>query len=181
VTRLALWATVGGATVGGATVGSLGLAFAAGCVPSNAALRAIAQDEQIPLGSAKQAGEWPFWPNSVRFLPLCRSVSSASIGGRSLELFVECLDVDGHNTKASGHLVLELTCSGAVPPSRRLTLDLTDPITNRTLWDPVTASYRLDVPAPFDTPPESGSDIDCRIILFAVDGSTPTATIRVSW
>jgi hypothetical protein len=45
----------------------------------------------------------------------------------------------------------------------------------------VTASYRLDVPAPFDTPPESGSDIDCRIILFAVDGSTPTATIRVSW
>jgi hypothetical protein len=164
----------------GAAVG-LGLGPTNGCAPSNTALRAIAESEQIPLGSADRAGDWPFWPATVRFFPLSRSVPSAAAGGRSLELFVECLDADGHTTKASGHLVLELACPSAVPPSRRMVIDLTDPAMNRDRWDEVTDSYRIDIPAPFDAPPESGIEIDCRVILFAADGSTPTATTRLKW
>lgn len=164
-----------------AAAGTLVAVLAGGCGPSGASLRAIADNEQIPLGSPKQAGDWPFWPVSVRLLPLCRSVASTAVGGRSLELFVECLDVDGNTTRASGHLMLEMTCSTATPTTRRMTLDLTDRTTNRERWDDVTGSYRLLVAAPFETPPELGTDIDCRVILFAADGSMPTATTRVKW
>lgn len=164
-----------------AVAGSLGVIVAGGCGPTGASLRAVAESEQIPLGSPEQAGDWPFWPVSIRFLPLSRTVASGAIGGRSVELFVECLDVDGNTTRASGHLVLELTCPKAVPSTRRLTIDLTDPTTNRERWDDVTSSYRLVLAAPFDTPPETGTEIDCRVILFAADGSTPTVTSRVKW
>jgi hypothetical protein len=159
----------------------LGWTVAGGCTPANPTLRTIADSEQIPLGSADQAGAWPFWPTSVRFLALSRSISSAAAGGKSLELFIECLDVDGHSTKALGYLVVELNCPSAVPTSRRMSIDLTDAVGNRSRWDEVTDSYRIDIPAPFDTPPEPGVEFDCRVILFATDGSTPTATTRLTW
>ncbi len=159
----------------------LGMGLAAGCAPTNAALRKIADSEQIQLGSPERAGDWPYWPQSLRFLTLSRSIPSTAIGGRSLELYVECLDADGHTTKASGHLVLELTCPTAEPNTRRLTINLSEAKTNRERWDEVTSSYRLDVPTPFDRPPEAKTDIDCRVILFSTDGRTPTATMRVQW
>lgn len=152
-----------------------------GCAPSNAALRKIAQDEQIQLGTPERAGDWPYWPASLEFLPLSRSITTQAVSGRSLELYLECLDADGHGTRACGHLVLELNCPSAEPTTQRLTIDLTDATTNRQRWDEVTASYRLDVPAPFDRPPEVGTEIDCRAILFSKDGKTPTATTRVKW
>lgn len=155
--------------------------LATGCAPSNTALRIIAKDEQIPLGSPDRAGDWPFWPVSVQFLPLSRSVDSKAVGGRSLELFVECLDANGHTTKGAGHFLIELNCLTAVPPSTRLTIDLTDLDTNRARWDEVTGSYRFDLAAPFETPPAAGTDVDCRVILFASDGRTPTATTRIKW
>lgn len=162
------------------SVGLVAMAVIA-CGPSKPDLAKIAESEQIQLGSPEKAGDWPFWPVTVRFLDLSRSVASLAVGGRSLELYVEFLDASGHTTKAHGVLVVELTCPTAEPTSTRLKIDLTSGQAQTNTWDEITGSYRLSIAAPFTVPPADRTAIDCRAILFATDGRTPTATTQIAW
>ena len=153
----------------------------AGCGPAKPDLAKIAASEQIQLGSPEKAGDWPFWPTTLRFLDLSRSVASPAVGGQSLELYVECLDASGDTTKAHGVLVIELTCPTAEPTSTRFKIDLTSTEAQANSWDEITGSYRLWIAAPFAVPPPKDASIDCRAILFATDGRTPTATTSIPW
>ena len=87
---------------------------------------------------------WPYWPSQMRVHPLSRLVLEPAAERVVIETRLEFLDREGHTTKGSGELRLDLhdasnqTWAGTLADWK---LDLTDPATNLKHFDDVTQTY----------------------------------------
>ena len=104
----------------------------------------------------------------MAFHPLSRADSRDA--ETSLLLRIDFMDADGDPVKAIGTLKVAVEAATAVPTSRSWSFDLTDPIENRTLFDPVTLAYRIRLESPWEEPPRPGDAIRLRGRLDCGDG-----------
>jgi hypothetical protein len=87
---------------------------------------------------------WPYWPARMRIHPLSRLVLEPDTDRVVVEVRLEFLDDDGHTTKGSGELRIDLhdasnqTWAGSLADWK---LDLADAETNRRHFDDVTQTY----------------------------------------
>lgn len=119
-----------------------------------------------PLGVGALA--WPFRPVQMAFHPLSRADSRDA--ETSLLLRIDFMDADGDPVKAIGTLEVAIEAATAVPASNSWSFDLTDPIENRSLFDPVTLAYRIRLESPWEQPPRPGDPIRLRGRLDCGDG-----------
>ena len=93
-----------------------------------------------------RVGAWPYWPARMRVHPLSRLVIEPGSERVVIEARLEFLDVEGHTTKASGELRVDLnddsnkTWAGSLADWK---LELADPAINRRHFDDVTQTYLL--------------------------------------
>ena len=98
-------------------------------------------DETLPAIAVEN---WPYVPATMRVHPLSRVVPSAEPGTPPhAEVCVQCLDLDGDATRGVGELSVQVGAEG-----ERVRRNLGDAAVNRASWDPVTRTYRLQLPVP---------------------------------
>ncbi len=99
------------------------------------------------VGEEVEAGQWPFWPTSLRIHPLTRLTADTRTGRAIIEVRLEFLDPEQHTTKGVGQVRIDLattgTASDSSQPLATWSWDLRDPTVNSTLYDDVTRTYLL--------------------------------------
>lgn len=143
-------------------------------------LQAIAMDEGISPASTEGAGAWLFWPATIRVHRLT-SITRDDSGAPAVDLRVEALDRLGESTRAVGTFVVELSAVGADPVTTRWRVEIGSLEAHRARFDPVTDTYRFEIAPSWRRPPEAGSALALRVILFAADGSMLEATANLRW
>lgn len=126
----------------------------------------------------------------MRVHPLTRRIDPASGGSlpsasadasnrTDIEVRIECLDADGHETRSIGSLVIELRVGGArwaVGP-----IDLGDPEVNRRSFEAVTRTYRIGVALPTDATPEPDMVVSIRAQLRLPEGRVLEESFELPW
>ena len=130
-----------------------------------------------PLGAGSI--DWPFRPSTVSIHPLTRADSDGA--DRSLLVMVEFRDQDGDPVKAIGRLAIEVRCAAADPTETSVEFDLLDQATNRSLFDPVTQTYRLRLDRPWTIPTAPGSTVSIAATLEVSPEERISGTVRVPW
>lgn len=146
--------------------------------------------ESSAAGALAESTAWPYAPASMRVHPLTRrvdSTSGASLPSASadaasrtdLEVRIECLDSDGHETRAIGSLVIELVGGGArwtVGP-----IDLSDAEINRRIFEGTTRTYRVGVAMPQEASLETGTVLSIEARLRLPEGRVLEASFELPW
>lgn len=130
-----------------------------------------------PLGAGSI--DWPFRASTVSIHPLTRADSDGA--DRSLLVMVEFRDQDGDPVKAIGRLAIEVRCGVAFPTDVSVEFNLFDPASNRSLFDPVTQTYRLRLDRPWAIPPAPGSTVSIAATLEVSPEERISGTVRVPW
>jgi hypothetical protein len=155
-----------------------------GCAFTPGEVSRVADDEKIELGAEEGRGAWLFWPTSIRILPLTRlargDATNASPAA-TIEVRVEALDTTGEPTRAVGTFIIAVECPNAEPSTQRFKIELASLKAHSERFDQVTDTYRFDVTPQWTTPPERGTKVNLKVILYGADGATPTATAAVTW
>ncbi len=177
-TRSRFW-SVPSALLLAATMSPLGLVACTG--RSHEAVR-IAQTESIELGSPEARGAWPYWPTSIRILPLTKVARTTdAAAGVPIEVRVEALDDAGVSTRAVGTFVVTVAVADAEPRSQRWKFDCTTAAAHGARYDPVTDTYRFIVTPAWTTPPALGATIELTVVLYGADGAMPSASATLRW
>ncbi len=129
-----------------------------------------------PLEGTPEA--WPFRPASLAFHALTRSESDDAAD--ALLLRIEFRDAEGDPVKAVGTLAISIACDAAEPTASEHRFDLADAATNRSLFDPVTQTYRIRIQAPWSSPPPADRQIDLEATLSQHAGEISGRT-RIAW
>ncbi len=129
------------------------------------------------VGEEVEAGQWPFWPTSLRIHPLTRLVVDTQTRQPIIEVRLEFLDPDQHTTKGFGQVRIDLATSGTTaessPPLATWSWDLRDSSVNRTLYDDVTRTYLLRLKVQSLVP---GSKLQLRAYYLCATGQRLQAT-----
>jgi hypothetical protein len=107
------------------------------------------RDESVGQGTRSDDVRWPFWPTSMRLHPLSRVVIDPD-GSDHVEAHIEFRDKDGHTTRATGSIRIDLFDLGQTGDSAswlEWNVDLADLESNRLHYDDVmrTYSFRLNL------------------------------------
>jgi hypothetical protein len=163
----------------GMTLASL-VTLVGGCQLLPGDVRRIGESEQVKVGSIEDRGAWLFWPATIRVHPLT-SVLRTGDEPATIDLRVEAVDAIGEPTRAVGTFVVVLSSSEGQPTEQRWKVEVDSLEAHRARFDPVTETYRLTITPEWTTIPATGTKLGVKVILFAADGATPTATADVTW